>query len=94
VSRTISAGLELGTILSKLPDCFRNCHKLVEIREAYAFGYANQLWTRTWAVRILFEANMESGESRGHGNRAARRERLLGLRDWQKKHGPPLEITS
>lgn len=68
-----SAGFELGTVLAKVPSVWRSDHVLVEIKTAYAFGWANRLWSRRHAVWLAFQANMEAAESRGRGISAYRR---------------------
>jgi hypothetical protein len=70
---------EIGTILRALPECFRGEGRMVEIKNAYALGCVSELWTLQDAAVILFLANMESAQSSGHGNRALRRARALGL---------------
>lgn len=68
-----SASLELGTILSRMPSDFRLNGQISNIARAYSGGWANRLWNRRHAVRVAFRANMETAESWGSGNRAARR---------------------
>lgn len=75
----VSAGFTLGTILARVPDVWRSDHVIVEIRSAYAFGWANRLWSRRSAVAYAFEANMEAAEAIGKGNRAKRRAAERGV---------------
>lgn len=73
--------LELGTILRNLPDhyLFVTMGGVATVAIAYRYGYANKLWSRNEAMRVLFRANMQRQESYGHGNRAARREALARM---------------
>jgi len=64
---------ELSTILAKLPLRFYDDGPINAIRAAYANGYANRLWSREQAVRVLFLANMQRATHTGNGNKAKRR---------------------
>jgi hypothetical protein len=79
--RTFPASLELGTILHdyRIYELERE-PVLCEILRAYRDGLANQLWPRTWAVKVAFEAAMQSAEAYGSGNRAKRRMAALHSR--------------
>lgn len=66
--------LELGTILSAMPSCWRSGHLLLDIKNAYDLGFANRLWNRRQAVSLAFQANMSACVARGRGSRAAKRE--------------------
>ena len=83
--RAISYALEVGTILRHLPEHHRENGRLVALSRAYAYGYADRLWSRAHAAWLLFRANMEIGESHGQGNRARRRS---SLSNGEGSHGP------
>ncbi len=72
-----SASIELGTILRKLPLYFYEDGPVNAVRVAYALGFADALWPKREAMRLLFAANMERANAYGHGNRAKRRARLM-----------------
>jgi len=66
-------GLVLATICGRLPDLWCSRHPVLNVYHAYAFGYANRLWSRRAAMALLFAANMERDNALGSGNRALRR---------------------
>ncbi len=72
-----SASIELGTILRKLPLSFYDAGPVNAVRVAYACGFADRLWSKRAAMRLLFAANLERGNAYGHGNRAKRRAGLM-----------------
>jgi hypothetical protein len=76
------ASLEVGTILARVPESFRYDPIMVQIHDAYAFGFANRLWNKRAAVLLAFRASMEAQEARGHGNRAARRAAQIETSSW------------
>lgn len=73
INMKFPASITLGTILRRVPDCYRSPHKIVEIMQAYRLGYADTLWLKRDAVITHLRASMELHESRGCGNRAFRR---------------------
>lgn len=68
-----SPSMALACVLKRLPPCYRTPHAILSIELAYAYGYADRLWTRCDAVWLAMLAAFESVEGRGNGNRAKRR---------------------
>ena len=82
----MSSGLELGTILRGVPESWQDQPVLCAIHDAYAFGWANRLWSKREAAWLAFRANMERGLAYGHGNRAARRQADIETAEWFDHH--------
>lgn len=79
--------MELSTILTALPLAYYAHGPVNAIRYAYRHGYANRLWPRASAVRILFLANMESAVAVGSGNAARRRADKLAAQSFLARVG-------
>lgn len=77
----------IACILNGLPDCGRSEGVIVAIGYAYAFGFANHLWSKPVAVLTAVAASMERAEGHGKGSKAARR--LSAIRAAQ--HGVTLD---
>lgn len=73
------ASIELGTITRRLPSDFHTGHAVLDVATAYALGFADRLWSRTWAMHVAFRANMDAHTAYGNGNRAKRRAKQLAV---------------
>ena len=74
--------LELGTLLRRVPSCWRTMHPIRDIEIADSFGWLNPLWSKRQAARVALLANMEQGVARGKGSRAAKRAAVIETNKW------------